>query len=178
MSKVQFSIVQTDHGAFGYVAVGDRLVATYLPEPEGRLRARIAERWTEARESKSLLPAFRKQIMAYYAGKGGQFDVAIDLSQQPPFRRKVLEACRGVEHGTTASYAELARRAGSAKAVRAAGGAMANNPLPLVIPCHRILRSDGSLGGFSSPEGLMQKKRMLLLERGGSDNSSRKGART
>lgn len=174
MAVFQFSIIPTAHGAFGFVTAGDRLVATFLPEPEGRLRARIAERWPEVRESKSLLPDFRKQVMAYYAGKNTKFDVAIDLSQQPPFRRKVLEACRGVGHGKTASYAELARRAGSAKAVRAAGGAMANNPLPLVIPCHRILRSDGSLGGFSSPEGLMQKKRMLLLERGAKDESPRK----
>ena len=165
MSTIQFAIVKTSHGSFGYVADKEKLVATFLPEPEGEQRKRIASQWPSARESKTLLPAFRKQVVNYYAGKGTGFDVTIDLSPQPPFRRKVLEACRKVEHGTTTNYAELARRAGSAKAVRAAGGAMANNPLPLVIPCHRVLRSDGSLGGFSSPQGLMQKKRMLLLER-------------
>jgi methylated-DNA-[protein]-cysteine S-methyltransferase len=58
----------------------------------------------------------------------------------------------------------LARLAGNPKAVRAAGGAMANNPLPLVIPCHRVLRSDGSIGGFSSPSGIIDKQRMLRLE--------------
>jgi len=158
-------MIKTTHGSFGYVACNDKLVATYLPEAEPDQRKRILSQWPGARESKTLLSAFRKQVVDYYAGKGRKFDVPIDLSQQPPFRRKVLEACRKIEHGTTSNYAELARRAGSAKAVRAAGGAMANNPLPLVIPCHRVLRSDGSLGGFSSPQGLMQKKKMLLLER-------------
>ena len=64
----------------------------------------------------------------------------------------------------TASYADLAGAAGNPAAVRAAGGAMAHNPLPLVIPCHRVLRSDGSIGGFSSTEGVRQKRRLLALE--------------
>lgn len=174
---VQFSIIRTVHGTFGYVVREGKLVATFLPEAEPALRKRIRARWPDAKEAKGLLPRFRRQVLDYYEGKETGFDVTIDLSEQPPFRRKVLEACRGIDHAETTSYAQLARLAGSAKAVRAAGGAMANNPLPLVIPCHRVLRSDGSLGGFSSPEGLMQKKRMLLLERAANGGEPVRGKR-
>lgn len=179
MRNVRFAVIRTPHGAFGYVADGERLLATFLPEEhEADLRRRIARRWPDAREARALLPAFQRQVRDYYAGRRVVFDVAIDLSDQPPFRRKVLETCRAVPHGTTTTYADLARRAGRSRAVRAAGSAMAHNPLPLVIPCHRVLRSDGSLGGFSSPEGLMQKKRMLLLERSGTHRSGRKERRS
>ncbi|MHC4067897.1 MAG: methylated-DNA--[protein]-cysteine S-methyltransferase, partial [Planctomycetota bacterium] len=64
----------------------------------------------------------------------------------------------------TAAYADLARAAGSPNAGRAVGSAMANNPLPLIVPCHRVVRSDGTIGGFSSPQGLVLKRRLLRLE--------------
>ena len=159
-----YTILNTDWGAFGFVANGTKLVATFLPANENTVRRLIDERFPDAVEAKGHLPRFRKQALAYFAGKPVKFDVDVDLSSQTPFRQKVLKACRRIPHGKTASYADLARTAGSSAAVRAAGGAMANNPLPLVIPCHRVLRSDGSIGGFSSPEGVKQKKRMLRLE--------------
>ena len=163
---VEYGIVKTAAGAFGFVTRRHRLVATYLPQPKARIRQAIKKDWPEAVESAESLPAFRRQVVAYYAGESTRLDIGLDLSDLPSFRKTVLEACRRIPYGRTTSYAELARAVGRPRAARAVGGAMANNPLPLVIPCHRVLRSDGSLGGFSSPDGVKQKEQMLRLERG------------
>ncbi len=161
---MQFSIIKTKWGAFGTVARNDRLVATYLPMPEAELRKTIRERFPDAVETKNLLPSFRKQVIDYFNGKRMRFSVRIDLDGVSPFRAEVLRQCKKIPYGKTASYGDLAGAAGNPAAVRAAGGAMAHNPLPLVIPCHRVLRGDGSLGGFSSTEGVRQKRRLLALE--------------
>lgn len=105
-------------------------------------------------------------IERYLAGEGIDFtSFPVDLSDQPPFRRRVLEECHRIPYGRTVSYAELAARAGNPKAVRAAGSAMRHNPISIIIPCHRVLRSDGSVGGFSAPEGAALKERLLAMER-------------
>ena len=171
-----YCIFETKSGFFGMVALDRRLTATYLPDRISTLRAAILKKWPQANEDPDLFPVFRRQVIDYYAGKRVRFAVSVNLEGVPPFRRAVLEACRDVPHGATASYAELARAAGNASATRAAGSAMAHNPLPLVIPCHRVLRADGSIGGFSSPKGLDEKRRMLLLE-GIALNASRPATR-
>lgn len=161
---MQFEIFETAWGAFGMVTRDKHLLATYLPGAASRIRKTIKSQWPEAVEATNTLPRFRRQVCDYYAGKPVRFDAKLDLSQVPAFRREVLEACRKIPRGCTASYADLARAAGKPGASRAVGGAMSHNPLPLVVPCHRVLRSDGGLGGFSSPEGVGEKERMLALE--------------
>lgn len=104
-------------------------------------------------------------IRAYFSGRRIPVSLQIDLSGYTQFQQKVLRAAQKIPYGTTCSYAELARRAGAPKAVRAVGTVMANNPIPLVIPCHRVIKSDGSLGNFSGGVGPALKKIMLLLER-------------
>jgi methylated-DNA-[protein]-cysteine S-methyltransferase len=121
-------------------------------------------RWPGAVRDDTILRDVQQALRAYAEGTCVQFDFPIDLSDVPPFRRKVLEACRAVGYGERTTYAELALRAGNPAAMRAAGGAMANNPIPLVIPCHRVLRSDGRMGGFSADGGLELKRRMLAWE--------------
>jgi len=161
---MEYAIIDTAWGAFGYVGTGRRLLATFLPAAKDRIRQDIRDRWPEAVENPMLLPAFHRQVVAYFEGRRTRFSVEVDLSELPVFRQAVLEACRVIPYGTTVSYSELATQAGRRGAARAVGSAMANNPLPLVIPCHRVVRSDGSYGGFSSPEGVKQKEQMLLLE--------------
>jgi len=161
---MEYAIIETTWGAFGYVARDNRLVATFLPAATKQIRQVIRQGWPETVENPQLLPAFRRQVEAYFQGRRSRFSVKLDLSHFPPFREAVLEACRAIPYGETVSYAQLAERAGRPGAARAVGTAMANNPLPLVIPCHRVVRSDGSYGGFSSPEGVKQKEQMLLLE--------------
>lgn len=162
---LSFAIYETDWGSFGCVVHGDRLVATYLPASHRFILARIREEWPEAVEKKNLLPRLRKSVEAYFSGRAASFDVQLDLSHRTPFHRRVLQTCHRIPYGETASYGDLARAAGRPQAARAAGQAMAFNPIPLVVPCHRVLRSDGAVGGFTSPGGPKTKRRMLRLER-------------
>lgn len=164
MDERFFGTVVTGWGTFAYVTQGGRLLATFLPQPRSQAVARIRDTWPRVKYRERLLPSFEQEIRAYFQGNKIHFRVAIDLTRLPLFRRAVLEACRRIPYGQTASYGDLARAAGSARAVRAAGGAMAHNPLPLVIPCHRVLRSDGTIGGFSSTRGVSEKLRLLKLE--------------
>jgi len=108
----------------------------------------------------------QKQIMDYFEGSCVNFapGLPIVLDGCTRFARDVLTTCRAVRFGQTASYLELAAELGQLDAVRAVGGALAKNPLPLIIPCHRIIRSDGKIGGFSTPGGIAIKKRLLQLE--------------
>lgn len=91
-------------------------------------------------------------------------DVPVDLSQRTHFQQRVLGQCRQIPWGQTLTYGALAARAGSPHAARAVGNIMAGNPIPLVIPCHRVVGSGGALGGFSAPGGLRTKRRLLALE--------------
>lgn len=102
------------------------------------------------------------QVAEYFEGRRRQFELAVDLSLVGGFRREVLDELRTVGFGQRVSYTELAARSGRERAVRAAAGACANNPVPVVVPCHRVLRSDGSLGGYRG--GLPAKETLLALE--------------
>lgn len=102
-----------------------------------------------------------RQLQEYFAGDRKKFSFPIRLVADG-FQQKALAALRTVEYGQTISYKQLANMAGSANAFRAAGTACAGNPLPIVIPCHRVLKSDGRLGGFGG--GLKVKKMLLDLE--------------
>ena len=88
------------------------------------------------------------QIREYFEGRRHGFDLALDWRLTSGFYRRVLDALMTVDYGTTVSYGELARMAGSSRAARAVGTAMSTNPIPLVVPCHRVVRSDGSVGEY------------------------------
>ena len=161
---LRYAIIDTAWGPFALVADGDTLVASYLPGLEDRLRPTLLDGWPGAEETPDLLPGLRAKIQSYFAGKRVDFKAKLDLSRLSSFQQTVLLACQRIPYGQTASYVDLARTAGRANAGRAVGGVMARNPMPLVIPCHRVVRRDGSLGGFSSPRGIEQKRRLLALE--------------
>lgn len=102
------------------------------------------------------------QIEQYFARRRQRFDVPLDFRLAHGFRRSVLDHLTEIPYGTTASYARIADAAGSPKAMRAVGSACATNPLPVVVPCHRVVRSDGTLGGYVG--GLDAKRTLLDLE--------------
>ncbi len=106
-----------------------------------------------------------RQLDDYFAGRRKTFDVALDLRLAAGFRRQVLDHLPEISYGRTASYAQVAAAAGNPKAVRSAGTACARNPLPIVVPCHRVVRSDGSFGSYAG--GAEAKRVLLTLEASG-----------
>jgi methylated-DNA-[protein]-cysteine S-methyltransferase len=104
----------------------------------------------------------RSELDEYFAGARRRFDVALDWALVAGFRRQVLDATARIPYGSTASYRQVAVDAGSPKAVRAAGTALATNPLPILVPCHRVLRSDGAVGQYLG--GTPMKSALLSLE--------------
>ena len=123
------------------------------------LAARISPRILAAPRR---LDATARELDEYFAGTRHTFDLPLDLRLTAGFRRAVLRQLPGIGYGRTASYAAIAAAAGSPRAVRAVGTACATNPLPVVIPCHRVLRADGSLGGYIG--GAAAKATLLNLE--------------
>jgi methylated-DNA-[protein]-cysteine S-methyltransferase len=111
------------------------------------------------------LDAVATQLEEYFDRRRHRFDVGLDWQLSRGFRRAVLtELGSGVDYGQTASYAELARRTGRPKASRAVGTACATNPIPIVIPCHRVIRADGAIGAYRG--GVSAKRALLALEAG------------
>ncbi|MFC7402381.1 methylated-DNA--[protein]-cysteine S-methyltransferase [Citricoccus sp. GCM10030269] len=103
-----------------------------------------------------------RELDEYFAGRRQRFDVPLDFTLSSGFRRAVQQELPSIDYGKTSTYGRLAERLGNPRAVRAVGTACATNPLPVVVPCHRVLRSDGSLGGYLG--GLQAKSTLLELE--------------
>jgi methylated-DNA-[protein]-cysteine S-methyltransferase len=121
-----------------------------------RLSPRILER-------PARLDDVRRQLDEYFSGHRTDFDLPIDLAAvRGEFGRRILLACRTIPFGSVSNYREMATRAGSPGAVRAAGNALGANPIPIVVPCHRVLRTGGGLGGYTG--GVQRKERLLALE--------------
>lgn len=146
-------VVRVAFASEGHDAVLDALAT--------RLGSRIL-RMTSTRGVGGELDAAARELDEYFAGHRTAFDLPLDLSLSTGFRRTVLGHLREIAYGSTESYAQVAEAAGSPRAVRAVGSACATNPLPVIVPCHRVLRSDGSLGGYLG--GLEAKRALLALE--------------
>jgi methylated-DNA-[protein]-cysteine S-methyltransferase len=123
------------------------------------LTARVSPRVLEA---PAQLDDARRQLDLYFEGELTDFDLPLDWRLSKDFRRKVLRAIARIPYGQTRSYTQMATSAGNEHAVRAAGSACGSNPLPLVVPCHRVLRTGGALGGYGG--GLPMKEGLLRLE--------------
>jgi methylated-DNA-[protein]-cysteine S-methyltransferase len=113
-------------------------------------------------EAPAELDETRRELELYFAGKLDSFDLPLDWRLSGGFRQRVLRAINRIPYGQTRSYTEMARKAGNERAVRAAGTACGSNPIPLVVPCHRVLRTGGALGGYGG--GLPMKEALLQLE--------------
>jgi methylated-DNA-[protein]-cysteine S-methyltransferase len=166
VDRTDIAVFRTPLGWFGLAGRGgiaSRLWFGHATEAEVRRRA-FGE--TSDPDEHDWHPELRNRLTAYAGGEGVDFrDIDVDLEGWTAFQRRVLAALRRVGYGTTVSYAELAARAGSPGAARAVGQVMARNRLPIIIPCHRVLASGGAIGGFSAPQGIALKERLLELER-------------
>lgn len=104
-------------------------------------------------------------VRRYFLGEEVEFNLGLDLSLGTPFMRRVWETVQTIPYGEVRTYRWVAREIGSPRAFRAVGMALARNPLPLIVPCHRVIGSDGSLKGFTAPGGIEMKRRLLEHER-------------
>ena len=163
-------IFPTNLGWMALAARGERLVRLSFGHPSAAAALAhldAGDNWT-ATDQRDLNPAIAdvvERLGRYAAGEEVSFeDVQIDLSHLTAFQQRVVRACRKISRGRTRTYGELAATVGSPGAARAVGSVMAKNRLPIVVPCHRVVGSAGSLGGFSAPDGLSMKERMLSLE--------------
>jgi methylated-DNA-[protein]-cysteine S-methyltransferase len=111
-----------------------------------------------------------RQLAEYFEGERREFVLPLDFRLAHGFRREVLSRLRMINYGRTESYSEVAAATGHPRAVRAVGTACATNPLPVIVPCHRVLRSDGKLGGYIG--GLQTKAALLSLEAGGASDTN------
>ena len=140
------------------------LVRVGLPEQEADdlledLAARLSPR---VLESPAQLDEARRELELYFDGRLTEFDLQLDWRLSHDFRRRVLRAINRIPYGQTRSYMQMAASAGNERAVRAAGSACGSNPIPIVVPCHRVLRTGGGLGGYGG--GLPMKQALLELE--------------
>ena len=138
------------------------VVARGLDPRAGRRGAQGPAPQAPDKEAEAHAAQAEREILEYLAGRRREFTVPLDMANVPPFHGKVLRACRRIPYGKTLTYAALAARAGSPRAARAVGQAMARNPLALVVPCHRVVAAGGGLGGYGG--GLDLKQRLLKLE--------------
>ena len=163
-----------------------RTIQSYcLATPAGRVRIELSDhglcsltlpRGRARRRSKgataldALLRRLQRDLRDYFEGKPVEFRYPLDLTGATPFQRAVWRTLRRIPYGQTRSYAQVARAVGRPQAYRAVGTACGHNPLPLLIPCHRAVASNGKMGGFSS--GLRWKKHLLSLEAAGTEETA------
>jgi methylated-DNA-[protein]-cysteine S-methyltransferase len=164
LADVTYAPVDSPFGTLLAAATSKGLVRVAFPEEdvdvvlEGLAR-RISPRIVEARAS---LDDVRRELDEYFDGSRHAFELAQDWTLMSAFARKVLGATYDIPYGGVLSYAEVAAEAGSPRGSRAAGNALGSNPIPIVVPCHRVLRSGGNLGGYGG--GLDRKRYLLELE--------------
>jgi methylated-DNA-[protein]-cysteine S-methyltransferase len=155
--------IRTRLGWVAAAARDGRIVVLTLPGSSREAAARGLGIEADFRQAGDLLRQLAEDLRHYFAGEPVDFGrYEADLAKQPRFRRRALTAARRIPRGQVRSYSWLAAAAGNPGAARAAGQAMARNPVPIIIPCHRVIAADGSLGGFGG--GLEMKRRLLELE--------------
>jgi methylated-DNA-[protein]-cysteine S-methyltransferase len=168
MTIRNFALFETAIGTCG-IAWSDRgVVGVQSPEKtDAATLARLKRRFPEAREATAPAPVQRAidGIVALVAGGRTDFsDTVLDLDGVPEFNRRVYAIARTIPPGETMTYGEIATRLGDRNAARDVGTALGQNPVPLIVPCHRVLAAGGKTGGFSAPGGVRTKLKLLSIE--------------
>ena len=160
---VGFDIVDSPIGSL-LVAATDRGLCRvwFKPDPEEQLDSLARAFGPRVLRSHATVAGAERQLDEYFAGRRESFELDVDLRATAPFARTVLEELARVPYGQTTTYGTLAARVGAPRAARAVGTVMNRNPIPIVLPCHRVLGANGSLTGYAG--GLALKERLLRLE--------------
>jgi methylated-DNA-[protein]-cysteine S-methyltransferase len=158
-----YAVFKTVAGWVGVLGSSAGLLRTTLPQPsECEVYPLLGNDLGRATPSPHHFEGLTRRFQAYFYGQRVDFPDELDLSGATPFQCSVWQAARLIPYGQTRSYAWLAGRVGNPGAPRAVGQALARNPLPIIIPCHRVLASNGRLGGFGG--GIGMKQFLLQLE--------------
>lgn len=167
-SPLHHTLVETSIGCIGVAWSDAGVVRIQLPgASREETRRRLARRLTGSTETGPEAAPFglADLLRRYSSGERVSFDdVAIDLGDMPPLRARIYSELRKIGWGATSTYGAIARQIGQPGAARAVGSAMGSNPVPLILPCHRVLASNERSGGFSAPGGIDAKARLLALE--------------
>jgi methylated-DNA-[protein]-cysteine S-methyltransferase len=160
---VAYDVVDSPVGDL-FVAVSDRGLCTisYDAEPEGKLEQLARGFGARVLRAPRAVDATRRELDEYFEGKRRSFDVSVDLRLSRDFGRAVLKELAAVPFGEVTTYGTLAARAGKPRAARAVGTIMNRNPIPIVLPCHRVVGANGSLVGYAG--GIERKEQLLRLE--------------
>lgn len=171
-ATLRYTIFETCWGHFGLACRGERVCRTLLPATgattvQKALLTSLGPASKDTVFERDLARDLQQRIVAYFEGEIIDFstDPPLDLTGRGPFEQAILDACRQIPAGMTLTYTALAETVGRRHAARAAGNALAANPIPLIVPCHRVIRTDGGLGGFSALGRTVTKQRMLDHER-------------
>lgn len=163
MDRIQFTILESQLGPIALVARGSLLLRLDVVQADVlRARKLLLEEFPDAVESFTPFSHLSRLLDRYLKGQRVEFDVPLELGGLRDFTRRVLRETAKIPYGRVLSYRALGRRLGYPMAARAVGQAMGRNPIPIVIPCHRVVREDFSLGGFGL--GLHVKEKLLGLE--------------
>ncbi len=158
-----YAVSNTAAGWVGILSSNKGLLRITLPQSlEQDVRRLLGNSLDRAASSPRRFKDIIERLRAYFSGQRVDFPDKLDLSGATPFQREVWQAARLIPYSETRSYAWIAGQIGRPEAARAVGQALGRNPFPVVVPCHRVLKSDGSLGGFSG--GIETKKFLLSLE--------------
>ena len=161
--RLKYITFITDIGWVGVLASAKGLLRTTLPQPSAQEACQLlGSGVNHATWSPHLFDGLTERLKAYFSGHKITFPDKLDLSGATPFQREVWEITRIIPYGETRSYLWVARQIKRPRAVRAVGQALGRNPLPVITPCHRVLASDGRLGGFTG--GVEMKQKLLWLE--------------
>ncbi|WP_091299189.1 methylated-DNA--[protein]-cysteine S-methyltransferase [Amycolatopsis xylanica] len=166
MDVLGFAMFGTAIGSCG-IAWGERgIVGVWLPESsEAKTRARLAGLGApEAEPPDSVRKAIADIVDLLNGTPNDLADIVVDLDGVPEFHQKVYEIARKIPPGKTLTYGDIAHELGMPGSAQAVGQALGRNPVPIVVPCHRVLAAGGKDGGFSAPGGVSTKRRMLVIE--------------
>ena len=161
-AELNHTVFSTDAGWVGILASAYGLQRTTLPQPSAQAARRLLGITTDAADSPRRFDDLTARLRAYFQGKWTAFPDRLDLATATRFQRKIWAATRLIPCGETRSYAWVAEQIGKPGSARAVGQALARNPLPVIVPCHRVTASKGHLGGFSG--GTAMKRYLLSLE--------------
>jgi methylated-DNA-[protein]-cysteine S-methyltransferase len=163
--KNAFTTFRVKSGRIGLVGSEKGIQRIYLPGlKEEELQKRILSDFPECRRGADFLSQAQRELTEYFSGGRVNFTFPLDLSKATPFQKRAYTIMGSIPFGEVRTYRWLAGRLGNPKALRAVGGANAKNRWPIVIPCHRVIGSNGFLTGFSAPGGLALKTALLELE--------------